>query len=96
MLDINRLVAQLVEHSLSSWKVVGSFPDWVIPKTLKMGPVAFSLVVQHNGQEQGNMWDFPRGHVTLQMDLNICTVSLCTRDVTIEVRCRAHSLPHNP
>ena len=39
---------------------------------------------------------FPRGHVTLQMDLNICTVSLCTRDVTIEVRCRAHSLPHNP
>ena len=39
---------------------------------------------------------FPRGHVTLQMDLNICTVSLSTRDVTIEVRCRAHSLPHNP
>ena len=30
------------------------------------------------------------------MDLNICTVSLSTRDVTIEVRCRAHSLPHNP
>ena len=30
------------------------------------------------------------------MDLNICTVSLGTRDVTIEVRCRAQPLPHNP
>ena len=39
---------------------------------------------------------FPRGHITLQMDLNICTVSLGARDVTIEVHCRAQPLPHNP
>ena len=30
------------------------------------------------------------------MDLNICTVSPGAHDVTIEVRCRAQPLPHNP
>ena len=40
-------LAQLVEHSISSRKVVGSFPGRVIPKTLKMGPVVFSLGAQH-------------------------------------------------
>ena len=39
---------------------------------------------------------FPHRALTLQMDLNICTVSLGAHDVTIEVRCRAQPLPHNP
>ena len=33
---------------------MGSFPGWVIPKTLKMVPAALSLDVQHKGSEQGD------------------------------------------
>ena len=40
-------------HSLSSRKVMGLFPGWVIPKTLKMEPVAFSLGAQLMRLEQG-------------------------------------------
>ena len=47
-------LAQLVEPSLSSREVVGSFPGRVIPKTSKMVPAALSLDVQHKGWEQGD------------------------------------------
>ena len=36
-----------------SRKVMGSFPDWVTPKTLKMKPIAFLLGAQHKRLEQG-------------------------------------------
>ena len=48
-------LAQWLERSLSTREAGGSNPGRVIPKTLKMVPVAFSLSVQHKSLEQGNM-----------------------------------------
>ena len=45
--NINSTVAQLVEHLLCDWKVVGSIPSRAIPKSLKMVPAAVSLGAQH-------------------------------------------------
>ena len=46
-------LAELVEYSLSSRKVVGLFPGMVIAKTSKMEPVAFSHGAQHKRLEAG-------------------------------------------
>ena len=56
--ELTGWLAQLVGHPLFSRKVVGSIPGRVIPKTLKMGPVAFLLGAQLLRVEQGNnsMW----------------------------------------
>ena len=44
---MNGTVAQLVECPLCDLKVVGSIPNRVIPKTLKMVVAALSLGAQH-------------------------------------------------
>ena len=46
-------VAQLVEHPLCDWEVMGSIPGRVIPKTLKMVVAALLLALSSKKVELG-------------------------------------------
>lgn len=48
-----QLSGPVVEYQPSDWEVVGSNPGWVIPKTVKMAPIASLLSTQHQGFDLG-------------------------------------------
>ena len=78
-------IAQVVEHPLREWEVLGSIPGCAIPKALKMVPVATLLGAQHYKASTGfspptkyrttNTASFTINHSPKTSDNNNCLYS---------------------